>query len=151
MTTPYNYGPGPQVGFPQPIQPALPAGAGMLRLTLPGSFWTNSMVAPAVTLNGYRLHVTKSSGTFDFPIPAGIHRLHAHAQWMMDYGNADIDFTIQPGQMVEIFYAAPVHQFVSRGNIGFTPQKKAGLAGLIGVLVAVFAVLALLVVLTALL
>lgn len=145
MTTPYNYGPGPQGGFPQPMQqPGLPAGAGMLRFTMPGSFWTNSMVSPTVTLNGHPLNVPSSSGSFDFPIPAGTHRLHAHGQWMKTYGNADIDFSIQPGQLVEVFYAAPVHQFANRGNIGFTPQKKPGMGALVGMLVAVIAVVLLL-------
>ncbi|NHB84890.1 hypothetical protein G7085_10520 [Tessaracoccus sp. HDW20] len=94
-------------------------------------------------LDGYRLNVSASSGSFDFPVPAGNHRLHAHGQWLRTFGNADIDFSVQPGQFVEIFYAAPVHQFANRGAIGFTPQKRQGMGILITVLVAVLAVFAL--------
>lgn len=136
-----GYAPAPQAapgrwqGGNAPAQmqqgPGLPAGMGVLRFIMPGNVMTSSMVAPTVTLNGQRLHVTSGSGTFDFPVPAGTHRLHAHGQWMKRYGDADIDFSIQPGQMVEVYYAAPLHQFASKGNIGFTPQKKPGLLGLL--------------------
>ncbi|AQP48582.1 hypothetical protein BW730_14815 [Tessaracoccus aquimaris] len=112
-----------------------PAQMGTLRVTLQGSFWTNSMVAPTVTLDGYRLNVTGSSGSFDFPVPAGQHRIHAHGQWMKKYGNADLDFVMEPGRLVEVFYAAPMNQFVNQGNIGFTPQKQAGGGCLIALLV----------------
>jgi len=116
-----------------------PQQMGTLRLTMPGSFWTSSMVAPTVLLDGYRLNVTSSSGSFDFPVPQGSHRLHAHGQWLRRFGNADIDFSIQPGQFVEIFYAPPVHQFANRGAIGFTPQKRQGVGILIAFLVSVLA------------
>lgn len=125
-------------------QPGLPEGMGMLRFTMSGSMLTNSMVAPTVTLDGYRLNVTSASGSFDFPVPAGQHRLHAHGQWMKTYGNADIDFTMQPGQFVEIFYAAPLHQFADKGAIGFTPQKKPGKGFMIGLIAAIIVIVVLL-------
>lgn len=135
---------GPPHAAMQPVQqPGMPAPMGTLRFTQAGSFWTNSFVAPTVLLDGYRLPVTSATGSFDFPVPAGGHRLHAHNQWMTTYGNADIDFVVQPGQVVEVFYAAPMNQFIKQGNIGFTPQKKGGAAFLIAML-AVVAVLVLL-------
>lgn len=130
MTTPYAHNPAPQ----------LPAGTGLLRFTMPGNALTNSFVAPTVLLNGHRLNVSSGHGSFDFPVPAGTHHLHAHGQWMKSYGNADIDFTVTPGQLVEVFYASPVHQFADKGNIGFTPQKRPGIASLF-VIVAIVIVL----------
>lgn len=151
MTIPSQPDPSFQGPAPQPWhgqahqqQPGIPEGMGMLRFTMSGSVLTNSMVAPTVTLDGYRLNVTSASGSFDFPVPAGQHRLHAHGQWMKRYGNADIDFTIAPGQFVEIFYAAPLHQFADKGAIGFTPQAKPGKGFLIGLIIAVFVIVLLL-------
>lgn len=113
----------------------------MLRLTMPGNVMTSLMTPPIVTLDGQLLNVPKSWGTFDFPVQAGNHHLHAHAQLLKTFGNADIDFSIQPGQLVEIFYAAPAHQLASRGNIGFTPQKKPGMGAMIGVMIALAVVI----------
>ena len=44
---------------------------------------------------------------------------------MRTYGQAGIDTTVAPGQVVEVWYASPVHQF-ARGNIGFTKQPRPG-------------------------
>jgi hypothetical protein len=61
---------------------------------------------------------------------------------MRRYGQAALDITVAPGQIVEVFYAPPWHQF-SRGRMGFTRQKRPGvgfLLLLVAILVAVIAV-----------
>jgi hypothetical protein len=46
---------------------------------------------------------------------------------MRRYGDAELDLVLQPGQAVEVFYAAPYNQFTS-GSMGFTKQPRKGLA-----------------------
>jgi hypothetical protein len=55
------------------------------------------------------------------------------AQWMRTYGQAAIDVDVAPGQVVEVFYAAPLHQF-TKGAIGLTKQSRPGKAPLFGCL-----------------
>ncbi|WP_197429804.1 hypothetical protein, partial [Auraticoccus cholistanensis] len=62
------------------------------------------------------------------------------SHWMRRYGEASIDVDVAPGQTVDVYYAAPFHQW-STGSIGTTPQKRKGT----GVLVALLSVVVLLV------
>lgn len=139
-------------GIPQPYpQPGPPADAGWLRLHLEGSFWTNSLIAPTATLDGYPVTLGSSHGVFQFPVPPGRHRIHLHQSWLRTYGSADLDFVAMPGQVVDVFYKAPMHQFADRGNIGFVPQERPGVGVFIAILLipvavtAIFIVLALLI------
>ena len=94
-----------------------------MRLTIQGNVMTSNAITPSVDVNGYRM--PSRYGTQDLTVYAGRTRLDVHAQWMRRYGEASLDFVVEPGQVVEVWYASPWHQF-TRGNIGFTPQQRPG-------------------------
>ena len=126
----------------QPSQPAQ-AAVGTIRLTIQGSVLTANAITPRVRINGYP--VPSRYGVQDLPVYAGPNHLDIDTQWMRTYGQAGIDTTVAPAQVVEVWYASPVHQF-ARGNIGFTKQPRPGMGCLaVGLgLIALFLVLALL-------
>jgi len=144
-----NPTPPPAQGYPEPsgnylaMQQSPPPGTypqqvatGLLRINLQGSVMTSSWIAPTLLINN---QVVKASyGPNDYILPAGPYRISAYAQWMRQYGQAALDVAVYPGQTVEVFYAAPLHQFTT-GSIGFSKQSRKGLGffmGLIGALVA---------------
>lgn len=107
------------------------------------------MVAPTVTLNGHSVGVP-TGGTAPITAPPGRHQVEVVSQWLRAYGQASLTVDLQPGQRVDVFYAAPYHQF-SKGAIGFEPQKRQGLGALLGILGGVVLLLLLLTVVPALL
>ena len=125
-----------------PAPPSQPA-VGTIRLTIQGSVLTANAITPRVRINGYP--VPSRYGVQDLPVYAGPNHLDIDTQWMRTYGQAGIDTSVAPGQVVEVWYASPVHQF-ARGNIGFTKQPRPGTGCLwVGLAaVAVFCVLTLL-------
>jgi hypothetical protein len=103
--------------------PAAPTGT--IRLTIQGNVMTSNAITPSVDVNGYR--VPSRYGTQDVVVYAGRTRLDVHAQWVRRYGEASLDLLVEPGQVVEVWYAAPWHQF-ARGSMGFAPQSRPGKA-----------------------
>src|SRR5699024_113225 len=85
-------------------------------------------------------------GRQDVPVPAGPVHVEGYAQWMRTYGQAAMDFTVEPGQTVPVFYAAPMHQFTT-GSIGHEEQKRKGMGAFIAILCVVFGFILLMVVL----
>ena len=123
---------------PPPAQPGPPAAApatGVIRLTIQGSMWTANAITPTVRINGYP--VPSRYGTQDLVVWAGPNHLDMETQWMRTYGQAALDTMVAPGQVVEVWYASPWHQF-RRGDIGFTKQTRGG----VGCFVALLAVIA---------
>jgi hypothetical protein len=112
----------------QPGQPAAPAPTGIIRLTIQGSMWTSNAITPTVRINGYP--VPSRYGTQDLVVWAGPNHLDMETQWMRTYGQAALDTAVAPGQVVEVWYASPWHQF-RRGDIGFTKQTRGGIGCLI--------------------
>jgi len=139
---PSQYQPQPQ----QQFQPQAPMG--MLHLTIQGSVMTSNLIPPTVLLNGYPIQVRY--GRNDIPVFAGPLHIDISSRWMMTYGKAALDCTVQPNQAVPVFYASPYHQFASTGSIGHTKVKRKGLGVLLGVLGAILAVAVLLVLIPAL-
>jgi len=101
------------------------------------------MITPTCRINGHP--VPTRYGAQDLTVWAGPNHLDLEAQWMRTYGQAAIDVDVAPGQVVEVFYAAPLHQF-ARGNIGLVKQSRPGLMPLLGCLGVFVVVLVLLVV-----
>jgi hypothetical protein len=97
---------------------------GIIRLTIQGSVMTSNMITPTCRINGHP--VPTRYGAQDLTVWAGPNHLDLEAQWMRTYGQAAIDVDVAPGQVVEVFYAAPLHQF-ARGNIGLVKQSRPGL------------------------
>ncbi|GAA1592290.1 hypothetical protein GCM10009742_43830 [Kribbella karoonensis] len=128
----------PQFQPQQPYQQYQPQGPmGMLQLTIQGSAMTSNLVPPTVHLNGYPVPV--KYGRNDIPVPAGPLHVDVHSQWILTYGKAALDCTVQPNEAVPVFYASPYHQFTS-GSIGHSKVKRKGLGlllVLIGVILAV--------------
>jgi hypothetical protein len=137
----------PTQGYPEPngnylgMQQASPGGqyppqvaTGHLRFHVQGSVLTSSMITPTVLINN---QVVKASyGPNDYFLPAGLYRVSAYAQWMRQYGQAALDVAVHPGQTVETFYAAPLHQFTT-GSMGFTKQSRKGLGLFLGLMAVV--------------
>jgi hypothetical protein len=128
----------------QPVTGVGPtAPTGTVRLTIQGNVLTSNAITPSVAVNGYRM--PSRYGTQDLTVYAGRTRLDVHCQWMRQYGQASLDFVVAPGQIIEVRYASPWHQF-ARGNLGFAPQPRPGrllgLALLGGFVVVALAMLA---------
>ena len=147
---PYPQQPQQPYGYPEPtgnylgLQSTPPMGQmpqqvalGHLRIHLQGSALTSSMITPTLTLNNQQ--VRASYGPNDDQVPAGQYHVGAYAQWMRQYGQASLDVMLPPNHTVEIYYAAPLHQFTT-GSMGFSKQRRKGavfMAVLISVLVAI--------------
>ena len=116
---------------------------GIIRLTIQGSVMTSNKITPTCRINGHP--VPTRYGAQDLTVWAGPNHLDLEAQWMRTYGQAAIDVDVAPGQVVEVFYAAPLHQF-ARGNIGLVKQSRPGLMPLLGCLGVFVVVLVLLIV-----
>lgn len=116
---------GPQYGHttPQVIHPDA-----TLRFTVQGSVMTSNMVPPLLTIDGFKAP-SRMSGSVDIPIESGRHHLEASSQWIRRYGQAAFDIDVAPGQVVEVFYAPPYHQFTT-GAMGLVPQKRRGVAAM---------------------
>ncbi len=102
---------------------------GTIRLTIQGSLWTTNVVVPTCTINGYL--VPTRYGPQDLVVWAGRTTIALQAQWLRTYGQASLDVDVAPGQVVDVFYAAPWHQFTT-GSIGTTPQSRKGAGFLVG-------------------
>lgn len=126
--------PPPQYGGP----PQGPTGT--LVLNLQGSNLTSSMITPTVRVNGHQ--VRAQYGPNPYVLPPGPAHLDVHCRWLVQFGQAGIDAVVHPGRSVEVFYAAPWHQF-SKGSIGFEEQSREGLGLFVGLLVVLSLVAAL--------
>lgn len=148
---PYPQQPQQQYGYPEPngnylgIQntPQTPQMApqvalGHLRIYLQGSTMTSSMITPTLMLNNQQ--VKASYGPNDYQLPAGQYHVSASAQWMRRYGEAALDVVVPPSQTVEVYYAAPMHQFTT-GSMGFTKQRRKGTIFMVGLIVFVLLVI----------
>jgi hypothetical protein len=143
----YQQQPPPQFQPPQQYQPQPQVPMGMLNLTIQGSAMTSNMIPPTVHLNGYPVPV--KYGRNDIPVFAGPLHIDVHSQWILVYGKAALDCTVQPNQAVPVFYASPYIQFTS-GSIGHSKVKRKGLGALLVVVGAIVAVTVLAAVLGAL-
>ncbi|MFW6598554.1 hypothetical protein ACQBAU_08375 [Propionibacteriaceae bacterium Y2011] len=125
---------GQQPGQPQPGQ--LPADAAFLKMHVQGSVLTNNMVPPTLYLDGAPTKLPQSGETV-IPVPPGQHHLKVESQWMRTFGRAEMTVQVSPAQQLDVYYAAPLHQFTD-GAIGLEPQKKKGVGFLIGLFAVLF-------------
>lgn len=107
---------------PHPVPPH-PAPMATVDLNIQGSLMTG--LPPTVHVNGHR--VTVHHGAQSIAVPAGPVRIDVYSQWLRRYGEASLEFFLQPGQRAPVWYGAPYHQFTA-GSIGHTQQPRKGLA-----------------------
>jgi hypothetical protein len=105
--------------------PQLQPGQGLLRVNIQGSVMTSSMIVPRLMVDGYE--VNPIYGANAFAVAAGRHHVELYAQWMRRYGQASMAVDVPAGSVLDVFYAAPLHQFAT-GNIGLTKQPRKGMA-----------------------
>lgn len=125
---PTPYAVGPVDGQP----PAIPIGGlapgdGLIRVNIQGNVMV-SMIVPTLLIDGHTF--PSRYGENAIPVPAGRHQIALHANWMRQYGQAEQLVDVPPGAAVDVFYAAPWHQF-TRGSIGFARQSRRGVGCLI--------------------
>jgi len=111
----------PAMSAPPQLQP----GQGLLRVNIQGSVMTSSLIAPKLMVDGYE--VNSVYGPNAFAVTAGRHQVELYAQWMRRYGQASMAVDVPAGAVLDVFYAAPLHQF-STGSIGLTKQPHKGMA-----------------------
>lgn len=123
-------------------------GGSFVRVHLQGSMWTSSIATPSIMVNGYP--VPASYGEKVIPVYPGPTTVSAKAQWLREYGQAAYTVDVAPGQVVDVWYAAPWTQFQT-GSMGPVKQRRKGgglLLGLLGGLLLLFVGLPLVVSLT---
>ncbi len=106
---------------------------GWVRLHLQGSALV-SMITPTVLINGHP--VPASYGENLLPVWPGPNTVAARSQWLWEYGKAAVTVDVAPGQVVDLWYAAPLSTFTS-GSMGPTKQRHKGLGLLLGLGVAI--------------
>ncbi len=131
---PFNAAPYPGA-TPQGMPPF--NAVGNLRVNIQGSIMTSNVITPTLLVDGRQM--PSEYGSNDHLVAAGRHHIELYAQWMRRYGQASIDVDVRPGENVEVFYAAPLHQFTT-GNIGLVKQKRKGLALLIVMLAVILSI-----------
>lgn len=119
--------------------PGLMPGHGLIRVNIQGSTMTSSRIVPSLLVDGRLL--ASRYGVNAFQVPPGRHRIELYAQWMRRYGQAMIEVEVPLGGAVEVFYAAPLHQFAT-GNIGYTKQPRPGVLFMVAMLAIVFGMVA---------
>lgn len=131
--------PPPPYGAPYPQDPSFPP-PGQLVVHLQGS-WMVSFITPTVFLDGRP--VPAKYGENHYPVAPGRHVVAGQAEYMQAYGRAHLEADLAPGQRVDVWYAAPWHQFAKQGSIGFEQQKRQGawLMWSLGALLALVVVL----------
>ena len=98
--------------------------------------WVYALVKPKIYLNGYEIP-SWGWGRNVLPAAPGQYHLHVYtAYWFPTrMGPADYTVAVNPGQLVELEYKAPVFTF-SRGSLGPPPQSYNGRAVAIAILAA---------------
>ncbi|MEG9224438.1 hypothetical protein [Aeromicrobium sp. Sec7.5] len=110
---------------------------GAVALTVQGSVMTSNAITPSCRINGYPVKVRYGENLI--PVPAGPARVDLSAQWLRTYGQAALEFQVQPGQTVPVFYAAPMHQFTT-GTIGHAKVKRKGVVPFVIIMAAILAI-----------
>lgn len=136
----------PQQGYPQQAYPQQQPYAQQqpypqqplahIRLHVQGSIWTSSMLTPTVTINGHP--VPASYGENLIPVYPGRCVVEAKAHWMRTYGHAAYTVDLGPGQVADVWYAAPMTQFQD-GSMGPVKQSRKGVGVFVGILAVIFA------------
>jgi hypothetical protein len=90
--------------------------------------WLYATVTPRIFVNGYEV-AGRGWGRTVVPAAAGQYHVHVYTPYWLPgrVGPADYTVTVNPGQLIELEYKAPVFTF-SRGSLGPPPQSYNGIA-----------------------
>lgn len=123
----------PWHGHLTPVPAMPPPGWG--RLVVECSYHPMAMLfaatGPNVVVDGVHRGSTWGSTVLD--LPAGQHHLHVHTRYLGQFGRADAPLVVAPGQLVHLYYRAPLTIF-QRGRLGPTEQRSAGVGMLVAIL-----------------
>ena len=99
-----------------------------------------AFVKPKVIVNGMEMP-SVGWGRTVVPAPPGQYHVHVHTPYFVPsrVGPADYVVAVQPGQLVELEYKAPVWTF-SPGSLGPPPQTYNGLTAVVVITIAVLVV-----------
>ncbi len=145
-TTPQPGPQGPYQAMPNQGYGAAPQPRGTIRLTIQGSVLTSNMITPSIILDGQHLP-SSQYGVNMLPVYPGRHRIDMYAQWLRQYGQASLEVDVPAGGFVDVFYAAPLHQFAT-GSIGFQKQQAKGKGVFFGLLSGLLAIPLLIIILS---
>ena len=123
-----------------PYQPPAPQGVG--RLVVDTSYSAGAFLlavtGPTIEVNGQP--VRANWGVWPIDLVPGNYHVRVFTRYLGQFGSAQLNVTVYPGQQVTVFYRPPAFMGMS-GAIGFHPQKTPGTAALlvlIGVMVLVW-------------
>jgi hypothetical protein len=134
---PSQYGPPQQYGAPQYGPPQPQYGAPSEGIAVTTQFfplaWLFYFLKPKIFVDGIEMPPAPWGRTV-VPAPPGQHNVHVHTPYFLPprLGPADTTAFVQPGQIAELEYKAPMWSY-SAGSLGIGPQKYNG----VGITIAV--------------
>jgi hypothetical protein len=128
----------PAESFHQPLPPKAPAEVGYLRFHMQRTWWITTGIKPILTLNGTPVKVKYGENTI--PLQPGRYVVEASQVWRSHHGHASYPITIEPGEVVDVWYAGPATQY-HKGSIGPSEQQREGLRNAYVLLLGVLGVL----------
>ena len=134
---PSQYGPPQQYGAPQYGPPQPQYGAPSEGIAVTTQFfplaWLFYFLKPKIFVDGIEMPPAPWGRTV-VPARPGQHNVHVHTPYFLPprLGPADTTAFVQPGQIVELEYKAPMWSY-SAGSLGIGPQKYNG----VGITIAV--------------
>jgi hypothetical protein len=127
-------------------QPYSAPGEGIAITTQYSPVWTTLLAAtkPKISFNGHEISVAGWGRTV-FPFAPGQYHVHVYSPYFFPrrWGPADHTAVVNPGQIVELEYKAPVFALF-RGSLGPPPQRYKGVVALAAVLAVPVLVIAIL-------
>ena len=134
---PSQYGPPQQYGAPQYGPPQPQYGAPSEGIAVTTQFfplaWLFYFLKPKIFVDGIEMPPAPWGRTV-VPARPGQHNVHVHTPYFLPprLGPADTTAFVQPGQIAELEYKAPMWSY-SAGSLGIGPQKYNG----VGITIAV--------------
>jgi hypothetical protein len=113
-----------------PYQPPTQQGVG--RLVVDSSYAGGAFIlgatGPTIEINGQP--VRANWGQWPLDLVPGNYHVRVFTRYLGQFGSAQLNVTVYPGQQVTVFYRPPAVIGMG-GAIGFTPQKTRGMAALL--------------------
>ncbi len=128
---PYGFGPSAPRAYGPPAVPPPGWGRLIVECSYTPMAFLLAATGPSVIVDGQ--HRGSAWGRTVVDLPAGNHHLHVHTRYMGQIGKADAGVHLAPGQLVHLYYRSPLTVF-SKGRLGPTPQRSAGMGTIVGIM-----------------